>query len=82
MQVWQYDLQPPETGDGFENIDAKINVGSSLETAIDNLEKDTALSEAIGDQLIENHIFMKRQEVDKCAALEGNAKRDFYLYFI
>lgn len=78
----KYDLQPPETGDGFENIDAKINVGSSLETAIDNLEKDTALSEAIGDQLIENHIFMKRQEVDKCAALEGNAKRDFYLYFI
>jgi len=80
--VNKYALPPSETGDGFENIDAKINVGDSLKTAIENLEKDTILSEAIGADLVENHIFMKLQEVEKCACLEGNASRDFYLYFI
>lgn len=80
--VNKYVLAPSETGDGFENIDAKVSVGDSLGAAIDNLEKDTVLSEAVGQGLVENHIFMKRQEVEKYAALKGHERRDFYLYFI
>ena len=37
---------------------------------------------AVGQGLCDNHIFMKRAEVDKIAALEGDALRDFYVWYV
>jgi glutamine synthetase len=63
----KYDLQPKETGDGFTGNDAEHGVAASLTEAIDDLAADTALSAAVGQGLVDNHIFMKRAEVEKTA---------------
>lgn len=77
-----YDLQPMETGDGFVETDATVGAATDLKGAIADLASDTALSEAVGAGLVENHIFMKEAEVKKTADLEPEALRDFYIYYI
>jgi glutamine synthetase len=76
------DLQPMETGDGFTGNDALYGVAENLSGALDDLAADTALTEAVGAGLVENHIFMKRAEVDKTAGLEGDALRDWYIWYL
>ena len=75
-------LPPIETGDGFEVTDATEGVGGSLAEAVADLAADTALAEAVGAELVANHVFMKTEEVKKTRELEGDALRDFYVYFI
>jgi glutamine synthetase len=77
-----YDLPPMETGDGFDRSDAKQGVADDLGRAVADLERDTALSEAVGAGLVANHVYMKRQEVKKTRDLEGDGLRDFYVWFI
>lgn len=77
--VNKYPLQACETGDGLENVDTKVGVGETLGQALDDLESDQVLGDAVGELLVDNHVFMKRSEVDKLAKLEGDAARDFYL---
>ncbi len=77
-----YPLPPMEEGDCFDRIDAGQGVAASLGEAMDDLATDTALCAAVGQGLCENHIFMKRAEVDKTAALEGDALRDFYVWYV
>lgn len=78
----QYPLQAMETGDGFTSNDAPHGVAASLTEALNDLEADTALINAVGAGLVENHIYMKRAEVDKTAALEGDALRDWYIWYL
>ncbi len=77
-----YGLPARETGDGFENTDATEGTASDLAGAIDDLEADTALCTAVGQNLIDNHAFMKREEVSKTKDLTGDALRDFYVHFV
>ena len=77
-----YDLSPIETGDGFEATDAKIGVASDLQGAIEDLSADTDLCVAVGQGLVDNHIFMKTVEVEKTKKMDANAMRDFYIYFL
>jgi glutamine synthetase len=77
-----YPLPPLETGDGFEKTDVKEGTAVDLKKAVDDLEADTALSSAVGQMLVENHVFMKRKEVKKTRDLEGDQLRDFYVYFV
>ena len=77
-----YALPPIETGDGFEKTAAKEGTATDLKGAMDALEKDTVLAGAVGADLVANHVFMKRKEVQKTRDLEGEALRDFYVYFI
>ncbi|MEZ5715500.1 MAG: glutamine synthetase family protein [Paracoccaceae bacterium] len=77
-----YALPPIETGDGFETTDATESTATDLAGAIADLEADTALTAAVGQMLCDNHIFMKGVEVEKTAALEGDALRDFYVHFV
>lgn len=77
-----YDLQPMETGDGFVKTDATVGVAADLAAAVADLTADTALTEAVGSGLIENHIFMKTAEVEKTQGLEPDALRDFYIPYI
>jgi glutamine synthetase len=77
-----YDLPPMETGNGFTSNDAAQGVAESLSGALDDLAADSALTAAVGAGLVENHLFMKRAEVDKTAGLEGSALRDWYVWYI
>lgn len=77
-----YPLQAHETGDGLENTDATESVAENLSGALDALEADTALAQALGQDLVDNHIGIKRHEVERTAALEGDALRDHYIRFI
>jgi len=77
-----YDLQACETGDGFEKNDATESTAGDLKGAIIDLKKDVELGNAVGRLLIDNHIFMKENEVKKTCDLEGDALRDFYIYYI
>jgi glutamine synthetase len=78
----KYDLQPKETGDGFTSNDATHGTAASLTEALNDLVADTALSAAVGQGLVDNHIFMKRAEAEKTAALEGDALRDWYIWYL
>lgn len=75
-------LPPIETGDGFENTDAKEGVAANLRKAVQDLEADTALGEAVGMELVANHAFMKEREFRKTRDLEPNALLDFYVWFV
>ncbi|MCI2397832.1 glutamine synthetase family protein [Aliiroseovarius subalbicans] len=77
-----YALGPMETGDGFERTDAKEGTAVDLKRAMNDLEADTVLGDAVGRLLVDNHIFMKRKEVIKTRDLEGDGLRDFYVYFV
>ncbi len=77
-----YDLPPVETGDGFENTDATEGVAENLVAAMDDLEADTALTGAVGQDLCDNQLFMRRVEADKTAEMDADTLRDFYIYYI
>ncbi|WP_425039004.1 glutamine synthetase [Primorskyibacter sp. S187A] len=77
-----YAMPAMETGDGFEVTDASDGVAADLAGAIEDLKADEVLCSAVGDLLTQNHIFMKAQEVEKTAALDASALRDFYIYFL
>jgi glutamine synthetase len=77
-----YALPPMETGDGFTRNDAPHGVAGSLAEALDDLEADTALCAAVGAGLVENHLYMKRAEVEKTRGLEGEALRDWYVWYL
>lgn len=80
--VNKYALPPLETGDGFDRNDAKTGCGLDLKEAIADLKADGALAEAVGKDLVENHVYMKEQEVKKTRDLEGDGLRDFYVHFV
>jgi glutamine synthetase len=77
-----YPLVAPEAGDCFDRTDAGHGVAESLAEAMDDLEADRALCDAVGRELIEHHVFMKRVEVDKTAGLTADALRDYYIWYV
>lgn len=77
-----YDLPAPEAGDGFDRVDAGVGVAGSLSEAMDDLESDRALGDAVGRDLVDHHIFMKRIEVAKTEGLEGASLRDYYIWYV
>ena len=78
----QHPLQPMETGDGFSRNDAPYGVAANLQDALEDLAADHALCAAVGQGLCDNHIFMKRAEVEKTKALDGDSLRDFYIWYL
>lgn len=77
-----YALPPMETGDGFTSNDAPYGVAGSLTEALDDLAADTGLCAAVGQGLVDNHIYMKRAEVTKTQGLDGDALRDWYIWYL
>lgn len=61
---------PPEiyTGDGFEDGGGGACSASSLGDALDDLEADKELAEALGDHIVANFLANKRNEADRFAA--------------
>ncbi len=77
-----YALGPMETGDGFDRTDATDGTAVDLKRAMNDLEADQTLGDAVGRLLVDNHIYMKRKEVIKTRDLEGDGLRDFYVHFV
>lgn len=77
-----YALPPIETGDGFDRTDAKVGTADDLKAATADLAADIALGNAVGAELVANHVWMKEKEAKKTRDLEGDALRDFYVWFV
>jgi len=77
-----YPLPPRETGDCIDRWDAEEGVPDGLAGALAALAADHKLVAAVGEALVENHIFVKRHEIEKTASLEGDSLRDFYIYYV
>jgi glutamine synthetase len=80
--VGGHTLQPIETGDGLTGQDATESVPASLGEALDALEADTALTQAVGELLVANHVGIKRTEIEKCAERDAEGQRDYYIRHI
>jgi glutamine synthetase len=78
----KYDLTPSETSDCLGNQDAKDGVAENLTGALNDLMADKALVAAVGAGLVDNHVFIKQHEVERVAALEGDALRDYYINYV
>jgi glutamine synthetase len=80
--VNKYPLPPAETGDCFEHQDASVQTPGSLAEALKELAADTALTSAVGPELVANLIFMKTDEIEKTKDLKGDALRDWYIHYV
>ena len=80
--VKAYDLPPCETGDCFEHTSATSGAPDNLAEAMNELEKDATLADVVGRVLVDNHIFMKRAEVEKTKDMNADALREFYINYI
>jgi glutamine synthetase len=80
--VGGYPLPPAETGDCFGSHDAEIGAPETLSAALQALLADEKLVSAVGEALVANHVFIKESEIEKTAALEGDALRDYYIHFV
>ena len=60
----EYDLPPEETGDCFEHADTERCVPENLGAALNALEADTVLVDALGDVFVAHHVAIKRKEWD------------------
>ncbi|MFM7506738.1 MAG: hypothetical protein ACKO3M_09315, partial [Rubrivivax sp.] len=74
-----YALPPMETGDGLTGQDATVGVPENLSSALDALQTDETLVQALGAGLVANHVAMKRNEVEKLAGRDAQATLDFYI---
>jgi glutamine synthetase len=77
--VHQHPLQAMETGDGLTGQDATVSVADTLGAALDALEADAGLVQAVGAELVANHVFIKRVEIEKCAGLDHEGVRRYYI---
>ena len=78
----QYQLPIPETKDGFEEVSTERHVADSLTDSLTALQQDKVLTEAIGQELIDNYCAIKEAEI---AELEGKSFDDvvsYYAHFI
>jgi glutamine synthetase len=61
----ELDLQPAETQDCLEGSDATRTTPASLRLALDALEEDKELIDAVGRELVEHFVVIKRAEWDR-----------------
>jgi glutamine synthetase len=67
----------PLTTDGFEEINTDVCTAPDLATALDHLEADTELIDAVGPDLVANFVANKRAEWDRYrAAIDGDDDPD------
>lgn len=77
-----YDLPDPEINDGLETVNTDRHTPHTLGDALDALDADDVLKQAIGAEIVDNFIAIKRMEV---AILDGKAVEEqiaYYLHYI
>lgn len=73
---------PAEEQDCLENQSTERHTPDDLNQALNVLEADTALVEAIGPELVANFVAVKRAEWDKFASAVTDWERNYYLPFL
>jgi glutamine synthetase len=76
------DPGPPEGGNGLDTIDATVGVPASLAEALDALEADSGLVEAVGSDLVAQHVAVKRSEWERYSATTTDWELREYLPFL
>jgi glutamine synthetase len=76
------ELGPAETGDGFGRVDAGVGCPGNLGEALAALEADGALCDAVGKELVGQHLAVKRSEWDAFCAYTTDWERRTYLPFL
>jgi glutamine synthetase len=79
--VDELELQPAETKDCLENSDAERHTPDSLRLALDALEADERLIEAVGRQLVEHFVVIKRAEWQRFSRHVTDWELEEYLAF-
>ncbi|MCC6942697.1 MAG: glutamine synthetase [Novosphingobium sp.] len=77
-----YDLPQPELNDGLETINTDRHTPHSLSDALDALEADTVLTQAVGADMIANFIAIKREEVRIVGEMSEAESLAYYLPYI
>ncbi len=77
-----YELPPAETGDCMENHDATEGVPEDLGGALEALQSDTDLVEAVGADLVGNLAVIKEHEIEVTKDLSFDQLRDYYIHYI
>ena len=77
-----YDLPPAETADCLENHDATDGVPENLGAALEALQADTNLVEAVGPDLVGNLVVIKQYEVESTSHMNHDQLRDYYMHYI
>ncbi len=77
-----YDLAPAETADCLESHDADQSVPGDLGKALEALEADAALVDAVGADLVGNLAVIKRHEIEVTDQLDSTGLRDYYIHYI
>jgi len=75
-------LPPAEDQDGLDEVRATRHVPGSLEKALDALDRDSLLREAVGELYCNALIYLKRDECSRLRKKSVNEVRDFYLPFV
>ncbi len=65
------DCPDPLVTDGFEEVNTDVSSAPSLSVALDHLEADQALVDAVGSELVANFVANKRAEWDRYIAAVG-----------
>ena len=71
-------LPDPLESDGLETVNTDRHVADNLEKSLINLEAKPELVNAIGKELVDNYLFVKRAEI---AELEGKSEREIFDYY-
>ena len=77
-----YELPPAETADCLENHDATDGVPDNLGDALNELQSDTELVNAVGSDLVGNLVTIKQHEIETTAGLDSTQLRDYYIHYI
>jgi glutamine synthetase len=77
-----YPLPAEELNDGLETIGTDRHTPHDLGAALDALEADTVLTGAVGQELIDNFIAIKREEVRILSEKPDDAHVGYYLHYI
>lgn len=75
-------LQAPEDLDGIEQVRATRHIPSTLDKALDALDKDNVLRHAVGELYCDALLFMKRDECNRLQGKSVDQVRDYYLPFL
>lgn len=73
-------LPPPEQGDGIERVSTDIHAPEDLARALDALEEDDQLVDAVGAELVANFVAIKRSEWRRFMGAVTDWELDQYLW--
>ena len=71
-----------EGGNGLDTIDAKVGVPDNLSAALDALERDSELVEALGPTLVAQHVTIKRTEWERYTSAVTDWEMTEYFPFL